>query len=144
MIALFSTRRQGYVFLITVLFVGIIGLSIMSTYFILSTASLQNGWALEQSAQSLAYAETCAEQALHSLTVNTNYSGEEFLAFEEDLGGSCEILRVGGSGNTNRTLCVEGIAGDSTRRLEILIDRVLPSVQISSWQEVSFFTVCSY
>jgi len=137
-------RRRGYVFLITVLFVGVIGLSIMSTYFILSTAALQNGWSLEQSAQALANAETCAEHGLHALTENANYDGQDVLSFIEDLGGTCEILRVGGSGNNNRTVCTEGVAGTSTRRLEILVDQLLPTVKVSSWQEVSIFSACSY
>lgn len=136
--------RRGYVFLITVLFVGIIGLSIVSTYFILSTAALQNGWSLEQSAQALANAESCAEIALQSLTQNSNYDGQDVVTFTEDIGGTCEVLRVGGSGNNNRTVCTEGIAGKSTRRLEILIDQVLPNVKVSSWQEVPIFSVCSY
>ncbi len=144
MIIFFYKLRRGYVFLITVLFVGIVGLSIMSTYFILSTAALQNGWSLEQSAQALGYAETCAEHALRELTENSNYGGQDTFNFMDDITGTCEVLRVGGSGNNNRTVCAEGIAGTSTRRLEILVDQILPTVKISSWQEVFLFTACIY
>lgn len=142
--SLAGRSRRGYVFLITVLFVGIIAFSIMGTYFILSTAALQNGWSLQQAAESLAYAESCAERALLRLQNDSGYTGQEFIAFDEPIEGSCEILVIGGSGNTNRTVCVEGIVGDSTRRLEILVERLLPSVQIFSWQEVALFTACAY
>ncbi len=133
--------RGGYIFLISVLFVSAIAVSVLGSYLLLSIVSLQNGMTFQQSAQSLEYANTCAERGLMQLFLDSSYSGNETMNFSD---GSCAILVVGGYGNENRTLCTEGIAGSHTRRMEILISRLLPSIQIFAWQEVATITACSY
>ena len=82
-----------------------------------------------------------ARRALFELRSDSSYGGSETIAMGN---GTCEILVVGGTGNENRTICVEGVRGDVARRMEILITRLLPSVTITSWQEVTAFTSCSY
>jgi len=133
--------RDGYIFLLTVLFIGIIAFSVVGSYLVLSVGSLQNGLAFQQASQSLANANTCVERGLMELQNDSSYSGQELFTLQE---GTCEILETGGSGNDNRTLCTEGISGNSTRRLEIVVKQLLPQVTIYSWREVAEFYSCSY
>lgn len=132
--------KNGYVFLISVLFVSAIAISVLGSYMLLSIASMENGITYQSSAQALENAQTCAERGLMNLFLNSGYTGE---AIELD-NGDCTILQPGGYGNVNRTLCIEGVSGAHTRRLEIVLERLLPSIQVFSWQEVATISSCSY
>tara|TARA_Y100000310_G_C20557294_1_gene751222 strand:- start:334 stop:756 length:423 start_codon:yes stop_codon:yes gene_type:complete len=136
-----NPQRSGYAFLLSVLVVGAISLAITTSVLLLSTSAARTGLALKHSSESLSLAQACADHALLSLRSNSNYSGNEILTIGN---GTCEVLTVGGTGNENRTLCTEGLRGDTARRIEILVTRLLPSVTITSWQEVTDFVSCSY
>lgn len=133
--------RDGYVFLVTVLFTGAIAMSIVGSYVLLSIVSLENSLTYQRSTEALALAQTCIERGIRTLQEDSNYAGQVIIPFDA---GSCEILQIGGFGNENRTVCAEGIADNHTRRLEVVIANLLPSTQIYSWQEVASFTACSY
>jgi len=115
--------------------------SAIGSFTLISIGSLQNGLTFQSSAQAIENANTCAEIGLMSLFLNNGYSGNESLSLTN---GTCAILQPGGYGNTNRTLCVEGIRGNNTRRMEIVVSTLLPSITVYSWQEVSTITACSY
>jgi hypothetical protein len=134
-------QRPGYIFLISVLFVSAIVVSTIGSFTLISIGSLQNGLTFQASAQAMENANTCAEIGLMNLFINSGYTGNESLTLTE---GTCEILQPGGYGNSNRTLCVEGISGNHTRRMEVVISSLLPSISVFSWQEVSNITACSY
>lgn len=136
-----STKRPGYTFLLSVLFVGAIAMTVAGSIFLNGWLALRNSETFEGSAQSFEYAVTCAERALRDLFEDVDYAGDETVNFSN---GSCYILPISGSGNNNRTVCTEGVFGDNTRRVEIIIEQVLPEITIFAWQEVEFFTSCSY
>lgn len=136
-----SAQKPGYVFLLSVLVVGSIAVAITTSVLLLATSAAKTGLSLQHSSEALAQAQACAEYALLRLREDNTYAGRQQFTIGN---GTCDILLVGGIGNENRTLCLEGIRGDTARRIEILIENILPSVTISSWQEVSSFTSCSY
>lgn len=131
--------RPGYIFLITVLVIGVIATATASSLLLLGWAAEQNGLLVQQSAQAYEFAQTCAERGLREMRRDLNYAGNTTFSFER---GSCTIGRIGGAGNEKRMLCVEGYSGDSTRRMELSIDRLYPTVTIRSWEEVSSFSLC--
>ena len=133
--------RPGYIFLISILMIGVVAMAAMTSLLLISIGIARSGLALQQSVQASALAHTCAERALLSLWKDSGYSGNEALVFAE---GECDVLRTNGTGNENRSVCIEGRTGETVRRFEILIGRVLPSIQITSWREVDNFTACSY
>ncbi len=134
-------NRSGYIFLLSIIMVGAIAVATLSSLLMIGVGSMQIGLTVQQSEQARWLAQTCADRALRALWEDTAYAGSEELSFDE---GSCDILRVGGSGNENRAVCAEGRVGSTVRRYEILLARVLPSIQVSAWREVDQFTVCSY
>ena len=123
-------NRPAYTFLMSVLFIGAIATAVSGSVMLLGWRSMRNGQALEESSQAFAQAFLCSERALMNLLNNTYYSGDESIV---QYGGECYILPVGGAGNENRTVCAEGVHGDSVRRLEVIVERILPSVRIFSW-----------
>lgn len=134
-----SHARSGYIFLITILVVGVIASATATSLLLLGWAAEQNGQLMMQSAQSYEYAQTCVERALREVRADNEYGGGETIVF--DL-GECDILPLGGSGSADRTICAEGRSGESTRRIEVDVSALYPSAVISSWQEVPTFTLC--
>jgi len=136
-----SSSRSGYTFLLSVLFVGAIAIAVTGTMLLMGWLTLKNAQIIEQSGRAFELAMTCAEHGLIELFEDGNYQGDEELTKSD---GTCTILRTGGSGNENRTLCTEGMSGGTTRRFEIVIEHILPSISIFAWQEVELFTSCEY
>ena len=132
-------NRDGYVYMLMVLFVGIIALTVLGSYMLLSVTALQTSRSVQLSMQSLSNAHTCVERALLSMQSDLTYSGNETLTLTE---GSCTLQTIGGSGSQDRTVCASGAVGNTTRRIEVYVNSVIPSVGIKSWQEVSSFTQC--
>jgi len=135
------TVRNGYTFLLSVLFVGAIAAAVTSTMLLLGWVTLRNSATLERSSKAFEMAMTCGEHGLIELLEDSQYSGDQIIVSDD---GTCWVLPVGGSGNENRSLCVEGIYKDVTRRMEIIIQRLLPSIRIYAWQEVEYFSSCPY
>lgn len=134
-----ARRRSGYVLLISVIAIGALVSIIVASVMLLGVTASRVGQSVRHASQALELAQGCAEVALRSLRASPGYQGEETLALDT---GVCEILSVGGAGNSNRLLCVEGRAGETVRRLEIVIDQLLPATRISSWAETYAFTLC--
>ncbi len=131
--------RPGFVFLIAALIIGVIVSGMTISLILLGLGAQQSGLTVFQSAQAYENAQTCAERALRSLRLDLSYDGGEAFTLTN---GSCSVARTGGSGNWDRTLCVEGISGRTTRRMEIGIKRMYPDVRIISWKEVDSFSLC--
>lgn len=136
-----TAAQPGYIYLLSVLVVGTIAIAITASVLLLSTSAASTGISLQQSSEALALAQSCADHAMLKLRSDSGYAGNETLVLGN---GTCNILAIGGIENENRTLCTEGLRGDTARRLEILIERILPSVTVYSWQEVTAFISCSY
>ena len=134
-----SKKHGGYILLISILVIGAICSAILSSLLMLGINAGQVSFTVTQSNQSLALAQGCAEYALQQLRTSPAYLGNELLTYPT---GTCDILGVGGSGNNNRFICTEGQVGDVVRRLEIVVNQVLPQTAIYSWQEVAVFSLC--
>lgn len=135
------SNRSGYTFLLAVLFIGAISIAVTGTMLLLSWLGMHNVKIMENSGKGYELAMSCAEHALLELFEDYTYAGNEEIS-EDD--GLCFILPIGGAGYENRTLCVESESGNTIRRFETILKRVLPSVEIVAWQEVEAFTSCSY
>ena len=134
-----SLLREGYVLLIAVIAIGAVASIILSSLLLLGTSAGQVSHSVRRGAQAFAAAQGCAEYALLKLRESPSYSGNEMQALDA---GTCEVLPIGGMGNNNRFICVEGVAGENTRRLEIVVRQILPQVRIDSYQEVADFSLC--
>lgn len=131
--------REGYVFLISVLVIGAVAASTAASLILLGLASEQTGLTVVQSAQALELAQTCAERTLRTLRSDLSYGGNETFTIGT---GTCVVHSVGGSGNANRALCLEGRNGNAVRRVEILVRALYPQVKIASWREAETFSLC--
>ncbi|MFH0770029.1 MAG: hypothetical protein V1926_01485 [Candidatus Peregrinibacteria bacterium] len=136
-----ATRRNGYVFLMSVLFIGAIATAVASTSLLLGWMEMRDSRVFERSSRAFLLAQNCADRGVMELFNDNAFVGGTTVTTED---GECSILLTGGSGNENRTLCAEGVSGGAVKRLEIVLQRILPSVHVLAWREVSHFTLCSY
>lgn len=134
-----SRGRSGYIFLVSVLIIGAVLSATSFTLMLLGLGAELSGKAIQDSVQAYENASSCAERALLALRSDLAYDGHQTIAMPS---GSCTIGWMGGSGNFDRVICVEGTEGTSVRRMEITIDHVLPATTIRSWVEVDGFTHC--
>ena len=127
--------QSGYVVLITVLVTGAVGVAIVVSLLLLGLSSSRTSFAIEQSNQAKALANACAEEALQQIRDSTPFEGTGVL----DLGqGSCSYTVTALTGE-NRTITATGTVGAVVRKISIVLDSVLPSINIASWQEVADF-----
>lgn len=125
--------------LLSVLIIGVIAAVVLPSLLFLGMNAGQVSAAIGESAEALAAAQGCAEYALLKLRDAETYPGNETLSLNQE---TCLIRPLGGIGNDHRLLCIEGQAGDTVRRLEIIVEQVFPQITIDSWEEVSSFTLC--
>jgi len=131
-----NLHSRGYVTLLSVLIVTAVAAAV-STFLLLSGLNAAEGSFFYQQSQSArAVANACAEHALNQLRLDINYIGSETLSLGS---GSCQVLLVLGSGNSNRTIQALGTAGDSVRKIKIIVLTVRPQIQLTSWREVADF-----
>ena len=127
--------KKGYVALVTVIILAAVTSVVALTALSLGTDSTI--FSAEKQNQSLAksYANSCMEIAINKLKASTSYIGNESMAVGN---GTCQILTISGSGNSNRTIQTKGFSGTVVRKLQVTITTVNPSTIYSSWQEADF------
>lgn len=128
-------KKSGYIALITVLVTGAVGVAIAVSLLLLGLGSSRTSFALEQSNQTKALANACAEEALQQIKDSTPFTGAGNLTLGQ---GSCNYTVTSG-GAQNRTITSTGTVGTIIRKVKITIDKITPSINVTSWQEVAEF-----
>ncbi len=133
--------QEGYILVITVLFIGAILVATTTSLLLLGWAAEQNGVVYNQTNQALEAARGCTDIAIQELRKDHLYGGAETYALPASL-GACEILSIQGSGWLNREICTEGTSGTTTRRLLTKVSTLFPTVTISFSEEVDASADC--
>ena len=121
--------------LLSVIVLGMVMLSVALYSSWLSVFVLEGSAAAKHSAQARYLADTCAEIALQKIWDSSSYTGSgSFSGFN----GSCTYV-VSSSGGENRQINTTGVLGNVTRKVKVLVDKVILQVNVSSWQEVADF-----
>lgn len=121
--------------LITVLVIGAIGVAIAVSVIWLGLGGSKSSFALEESNQAKALANACSEEALQQIRDSTPFTGTGSLTLGQ---GTCSYT-VTSQGGQNRTVTSSGVIGSITRKVKIILDKITPSINITSWQEVADF-----
>ena len=130
--------QQGYMVMLSVILLSVIGLSIAVSLVLLGLANSDTSFAERQSLQANALALACAETALENLREDAGYAGGAVLSLGA---GSCNlspiILDAGAY-----TIQTSGSVGAVVRRISIQAQRQdgpPAKMQIITWQEVASF-----
>lgn len=125
--------NKGYVILISVLIVGAIGIAIAVSLLLLGLGSSRTSFAIEQSNQAKALTNVCAEEALQQIRDHTSFEGSANLLIGQ---GNCSYAVTKQTGQ-NRIITSSSTVGTIIRKIKIIIDKITPTINIVSWQEVA-------
>ena len=125
-----QSGNRGFVALISALIAGAVGAAITISVLLLGLGFTKTAIVFQQSNQAKALANACAEEALQKIR-DTDYRGAGNLSLN---GGTCSFTIA-----SDRTITASGSVGDVVRKVKITIDRIVPSINITSWQEVADF-----
>ena len=128
--------QRGFIALISVLIISAVVLTIGISVSLRSIGEMKMSFDKQESRRALALAGLCAEQALMKLESVFNYAGNESITID---GESCDILPIGGSGITNRTISAQSTVSNYTKKIKIEVTQISPVLEIASWQEVANF-----
>ncbi|MDD5416182.1 MAG: hypothetical protein PHE48_04235 [Candidatus Daviesbacteria bacterium] len=126
-------RQRGYIALITVLVAGAVGVAIAVSLLLLGLGSSRTSFSLEQSNQAKALVNACSEEALQQISNSIPFEGTGSLTLSQ---GSCSYTVTKLTGQ-NRTITASGTVGTIIRKASITLDKIRPSINITSWQEVT-------
>jgi len=128
----FTNNQDGYIALIAVLIIVAVTLSIGLSLNSISIGETQSGLLKQQSAQSLAIADSCVQEAYLRLEQDGDYPGGNLNIGQ----GSCNI-NVVPQGANDRLITVESDVDSIQRKIESSVTIIGNNIQINYWQELS-------
>ncbi|MBI4272838.1 hypothetical protein HY621_03225 [Candidatus Uhrbacteria bacterium] len=126
---------QGFILLLSVLLIGVVGLAIVTSILLLGTNSSRTSFTLEQSNHAKAIANACAEEAMEQIRDSTSFTGSGNLSFSR---GTCSYT-VTSQGGQNRTVTASSTVSTIIRKVKVIISSITPTITVTSWQEVTDF-----
>lgn len=131
-------KYPGYIALITVIAVGAVGLAVALVLLFGGVSASRTSLSVSQSTQAKGAANACAELALGAIQANITIATPASANYNLDggLNINCTYTITGTS--PNYIISSVGTAGSTsnlTRRVNITLNRVGPTLNISSWQE---------
>ncbi len=134
----YKNKQKGYIALVSVILVSVIGIAISVSLVLLSLAHSQNSFVSEQATQANVLAESCVEVALLNLQQDQNYSGNETVTVGAD---NCQVepITVNGSVYTVNT---QAQVGSVVKKIFVqaeLTSGTPVSILIDSWKSVADF-----
>ncbi len=132
-------NQSGYITLITVIAVGVIGISVAVLLLFSGVTSGKTSLTVQQSAQAKSAADGCAELALAAIQANITLVTPVTANFTIDTTSKavCSYTITGTSPDyvINTTGTVDGGGKNIVRNETIILNRVGPTLNIYSWQE---------
>jgi len=129
-------NQGGFIALISILILGAMMLVISIGVSLRSIGETDMALSEQESHRALALANLCAEQALMKLESILSYSGNESIIIGSE---SCDILAISGSGNFTRTVKTQSTVSGHTKKVQVVVSQISPTMQIASWEEVADF-----
>lgn len=133
-------KKPGYVALITVLVVSAVAAAIALVILFAGVGSSKSSFGVTQAAQAKAAANACAELALGAIQANITLSTPNTSSYTIDASTKtqCDYTITGTSPNytISATGTVDSTGKNLKKRVTIILNRVGPTLNIASWQEI--------
>ncbi len=133
-----NQENKGYIVLISVILLSVIGVTIATSLLLLGLGNSQSSFVFEQSTKAAALAESCTETALNSLRQDPGFPGGQTFTFDF---GSCNVLPIEFNG-PSYIIKTEAQVNDVYKRTTVSAQRLtdpIEKMQIDSWLEVGDF-----
>lgn len=127
-----TLRTKASTAITTVLILGSVSAIIASLMLFQSTDNAISAKVLREGEKAAYAAESCAEIALEKLRISTSYTGNESITLSDTQ--DCSIGTITSSLGSY-TIPVSATNGESTKRIQVVVDSVATSIIIESWKE---------
>lgn len=127
--------KGGFITLTAALLVAAVGSAIAVSLLLLAVSATRTSLALIQSSQAKALANACADEALEQIHDDSSFTGSGTLTMGQ---GTCSFT-VTTQGAQNRTATASGTVNTIVRKVKVVIDKISPSINVVSWQELADF-----
>ena len=127
------SQESGYVALLTVIITGAIATAVALTLLLNGTDLLRSSMVETESVQARGLATACIDEGLQKLHDNIEYTGSGTLSLG---GGSCQYT-ITATGLNIRSIATIGTVQDVVKKVQAYVTINLPSINITSWQEVN-------
>ena len=130
-----TNNQSGFITLMSVLVASAIVVAVSISLLLLGLGSSRTSFSQEQANQAKALANACTEEALQQIRDLSSYSGSGNITMGQ---GTCTytVFNLGGS---SRRVEASGSVGSVIKKVKIIINRIRPLINITSWQEVGDF-----
>ncbi len=125
-------REKGFVALISVLIVGVIGLTITFSLLLLGIGASYTIFFSQQANSAMSLADSCIEEALLEIRESEAVSSSGSISFSS---GSC-FYNIESTGGEGRIITAEGETEFAKRKVKVIISDINPKILVWSWQEV--------
>jgi len=129
MMTIFTRFRSGATMLLTVLIVGFVALLVTLSTAMRGIGELNMGFAENQSYETLAIADACAQEALLQLSLDDEYTGGTITVGD----GTCTITVT--TSGTDRTIDVSATIDRWTRKYTVEVNLQNNRVNLRSWEQ---------
>lgn len=131
------TKQSGYITLLTVITVGMIGMAASVSVLLLGTSSTKSIIGLEQSYKAKGLANACAELASQNITDNVQYTGSGSATINQ---ANCNFVVINPS-QTTKTINATGTYNNTVRKIKVTITMTATPSAITNaiWQDVNDF-----
>ena len=124
-------RKKGYITLISMLVIAVVGTSLVAATLFNGVGSFKTSISTGQAQEALVLAETCAEKALEEIWLADDYAGSGNI----NLGnGACNYSVSGVS--VPKTIAAAGSVGPVVKKISVTVDNLHPYITTSAWQEI--------
>lgn len=125
-----NNNQQGVAALLTIVIISAAVLIMAFTASLLGLGELDLGFTSQKGGEALSAADSCIEEALRRLRLDSNYSGGTLNVGN----GSC-IINITANGN-DRTITAESTIGDYHKKIQAEATLSGSDTAINSWQEL--------
>ncbi|MBI2984050.1 MAG: hypothetical protein HYY50_00235 [Candidatus Kerfeldbacteria bacterium] len=131
-----NQRRKGMITLISILVLAAVGGAVAVSLLLLGVDATRTSSSREFSAAARALANACVETALEEIRSYTPFTTA---GTNLNIGsGTCTYV-VANTGGFRRTIQASGSMGSVSRKVLVTVDRINPTIRVTSWQEVGDF-----
>lgn len=131
-----SVNKQinAFATLFSVIIMMLISSVVVAGILMSSNVGIQDNSLYRSAVEARALADSCANVAVNKLKLDNTYTGNETITIGT---AQCQVLTITGTGNSNRVLRTSATVKTVTRKIEVSITTIDPTV-ISYWRDTAF------
>lgn len=128
-------KKSGYITLLIIIIIGSLSMVLALSFSAWTYFNIKNEQDYQNQQKSKSLADACIEAALVQIRTTPSYSGTATISVSAN---NCTYT-VTNLGAENRRIDSTATIFENTKKVQCVIDKINPKINIVSWQEVASF-----